>query len=482
MGIVIEHASPSLPPCLPACLPACLPSCLHASQLPMKPKTLLLGCSGIIIALVLAGLGVVAYFFVYFGPQWNGPTNFAQQRFTLAANALGTPQRPFDQTNNNWPTYDRIRTTAIAVHERVLGYSVRQPRNSFKGPEIFDANVDKPDPALAQSLIAAMDAAGVFADLDRLVLDPRAVRPEGEGDVMADGFPDLSIARHLTRINSYRFRADFAKGNADAALVHLRRNLALSKVMNAQASMLEALVGSAVSARVMSDIRDAVFSASAPIPEPTLAAFQSLVESTSLPDLRVALEGERLISLSTLYTTLGSQRIIASNRAANMNRINQIYDQIIPLSALPAAERRAAANSVSNSPLANSKLYPATTLLLPAFSRLFQSHDQIQLDRASTITFLAIERYRALNNNPPATLADLGALLPSIPADPFSRGGLICRPDATTPRGYVLYSTGLDAADNNRTLGPKTNFDALQPASQGTDFTVVPPYEEAEKK
>jgi hypothetical protein len=448
----------------------------------MKPQTLLLGCSGIIIALVLAIVGVLAYFFVYFGPQWTGPTNFTQQRFTLAANALGTPQRPFDQSSNNWPTYDRIRTTTIAVHERVLGYPIRQPNSSFKWPDIFDANVEKPDPALAESLIAAMDAAGVFADLDRLVENPRAVRPEGEGDVMADGVPDLSIARHLTRINSYRFRADLAKGNADAALVHLRRNLALSKVMNAQASMLESLVGIAVSARVMSDIRDAILGAAAPLPEPTLAAFQSLVESTSLPDLRVALEGERLISLSTLYTTLGSQRIIPSNRGANMNRINQIYDQIIPLSALPAAERRAAANSVSDSPLANSRLYPATTLLLPAFSRLFQSHDQIQLDLASTITFLAIERYRALNNKPPATLADLGALLPSIPADPFSASGLIYRPDATTPRGYVLYSTGLDGVDNNRTPGPKTNFESLLASGQGTDFTVVPPYEEIDKE
>ncbi len=447
----------------------------------MKPKSLLLGCSGIIIALVLAGLGVLAYFFVYFGPQWNGPTNFAEQRSTLAANALATPQRPFDQSSNNWPTYDRIRTTTIAVHERVLGYPVRQPRNTFKWPDIFDANVDKPDPALAQSLIAAMDAAGVFADLDRLVLDPRAVRPEGEGDVMADGIPDLSIARHLTRVNSYRFRADFAKGNADAAIVHLRRNLALSKVMNAQPSMVEALVGIAITARVTSDIRDAILGAAAPLPEPTLAAFQSLVESTSLPDLRVALEGERLVSLGTLYTTLGSQRIIPANRGANMNRINQIYDQIIPLSALPATERRASTRAVEDSPLANSKLYPAN-LLLPAFGKLFQSHDQIQLDRASTITFLAIERYRALNGKLPATLADLGTLLPAIPPDPFSSSGLIYRPDPTSPRGYILYSTGFDAADNNRTLGPKTNFESLLASGQGTDFTVVPPYEEAEKK
>jgi hypothetical protein len=164
-----------------------------------------------------------------------------------------------------------------------------------------------------------------------------------------------------------------------------------------------------------------------------------------------------------------------------MNRINQIYDQIIPLSALPAAERRASTRAVEDSPLATSKLYPAN-LLLPAFGKLFQSHDQIQLDRASTITFLAIERYRALNNKPPATLADLGALLPSIPADPFSSGGLIYRPDPTSPRGYILYSTGLDDVDNNRTLGPKSNFESLLASGQGTDFTVVPPYEEIDKE
>ena len=450
----------------------------------MKTKTLLLGCSGIIIALILAIVGVLAYVFVYFGPQWNGPTNFAEQRFTRAANALATHERPFDQSSNNWPIYDRIRTTTIAVHERVLGYTIRQPNSSFKWPDIFDPVVDKPDPAQAQSLIDAMEAAGVFADLDRLVDNPRAVRPPMEGSDVSDGIPDLSIARHLTRVNSFRFRADLAAGRHDAAMVHLRRNLALSQVMKAQASQLEALVGIAITARVLSDMRDAVLGApaDAPFSEPVLAQFQSIAESTRPPDLRVALEGERLMALGALYKALGTQRIVMANRGANMKHLNQIYDQIIPLSSLSTQERRTRARAVEDSPAANSRLHPSTTLLIPAFSRFFYSHDQIQLDRASTIAFLAIERYRALNNQPPATLADLGPLLPAVPSDPFSASGLIYRPDATTPRGYVLYSTGLDGADNNRTLAPKTNFDALQPAGKGTDFTVIPPYEEAEKK
>jgi hypothetical protein len=448
----------------------------------MKPQTLLLGCSGIFIALILAIVGVLAYVFVYFGPQWNGPTNFAQQRFTLAANALGTPQRPFDQTNNNWPTYDRIRTTTIAVHERVLGYPIRQPNTGFKWPDIFDPDVEKSDPALAQSLIDAMDAAGLFADMDRLVTDPRAVRPAIEGQDWGANSADHFVARHLTRVNSYRFRADVAADRFEEAIVHLRRNLALARVLYAQGSQIEALVGIAITARVLNDMRDAVLAPGASIPEPALAQFQSIAASTLPPDLRVALEGERLTSLGALYKALGTQRIIAANRGANMNRLNAIYDQIVPISSLPSRERRAASISVENSPEANSRLYPSTTLLLPAFSRLFQSHDQNQLDLASTITFLAIERYRALNGKPPATLADLGALLPSFPADPFSSGGLIYRPDATTPRGYVLYSTGLDGVDNNRTPGPKTNFDALLASGQGTDFTVVPPYEEGDEE
>jgi hypothetical protein len=253
--------------------------------------------------------------------------------------------------------------------------------------------------------------------------------------------------------------------------------------MKAQASQLEALVGIAITARVLSDMRDAVLGASAdaPFSESVLAQFQSIAESTRPPDLRVALEGERLMALGALYKALGTQRIVMANRGANMNHLNQIYDQIIPLSSLSTQERRTRARAVEDSPAANSRLHPSTTLLIPAFSRFFYSHDQIQLDRASTITFLAIERCRALNNKPPATLADLGPLLPAVPSDPFSASGLIYRPDATTPRGYVLYSTGLDAADNKRTPAPKTNFDALQPAGQGTDFTVVPPYEEATK-
>jgi hypothetical protein len=58
-----------------------------------------------------------------------------------------------------------------------------------------------------------------------------------------------------------------------------------------------ALVGIAITARVLSDMRDAVLGASAdaPFSESVLAQFQSIAESTRPPDLRVALEGERCV-------------------------------------------------------------------------------------------------------------------------------------------------------------------------------------------
>lgn len=446
----------------------------------MNTKTLLLGCSTLLIAITLAILGTLAYFFVYFGPQWKGPTNFAQQRFKLAANALATPDRPLDPADGNWSIYARIRTITIATHERVLGYTIRQPSGGFNWPDIFDPVVPSPDPAPAQALIAALEAAGVFADLDRLAADPRAVRPAGEGDDPFAGIPDLSVARQLTRINSFRFRNDIASGQFDAALIHLRRNLALSQTISSQASQIETLVGIAISARVLGDMRDALLNApaSAPLPEPTLAQFQSIAQATRPPDLRVALEGERLIALNAIYTTLSNRRVTMANRAANMNHLNSIYDQIIPLSSLSSAERRAGALAQEDFPAARSKLYPATTLLIPTFFKLFQADDQFQLDRASTITLLAIERFRLLNSKPPAKLSDLGPLLPAIPPDPFSKTGLIYRPDAAAHRGYVLYSTGLDGTDDGRKQNPKVNFDALTPEGTGTDYFLYPPFQQ----
>jgi hypothetical protein len=443
----------------------------------MKTKSLLLGCSTFLLVLVVASLGVASYLFIDFGPRWTAPTDFAEQHAALVRSAASTPDRPL-KGDGNWPLFVRIRDNTIAAHERVLGGQSDRMGAGIVWPDLFMPDSREPDPTKAQAIIDALEADGVFKDLDLFASDPRAVRRLDDANPQLGDPNDFSTIRQLARMSVYRFRADAAAGRHADARVHIRRALGLAQFLSVQASTLAAMNADSIAGLMMGTMRDAVIAHT--IPEPDIAALQAIAESYIPSDLAHSLQGNRLIGLSILYRTLPETRVLSRSRAAQMHKLDHLYNQLIAAIPLPASERRAIEKAIAESSDATALI--ETDALLQIGTSVFEMNDMFHLERAANITLLAIERYRALNGRPPATLADLGALLPTIPPDPFSKSGLVYRPDPASPRGYVLYSTGLDGIDDGRKQNPRYNYGALSPEGGGTDYLLFPPFQRPPKQ
>jgi hypothetical protein len=159
-----------------------------------------------------------------------------------------------------------------------------------------------------------------------------------------------------------------------------------------------------------------------------------------------------------------------------MHRLNRYYDKLLPILALDTSERRRTIVAFEREQQANLSLYPSVGTLVPTVARLFMVDDQVRLEIAATSTLLSVERARRLRGEPPAALADLGELRPKVWPDPFRPEGLIYRVDAALPRGYVLYSVGLDGVDDGATPHANANHEALRDDATGTDYVIVPPH------
>jgi hypothetical protein len=443
----------------------------------MKTKSLLLGCSTFLLILVVASLGVASYLFIDFGSRWTAPTDFAEQHATLVRSAASTPDRTLTG-DGNWPLFVRIRDNTIAAHERALGGEMDRMGIGIGWPDLFMPDSRQSDPAKAQAVIEALEADGVFKDLDLFASDPRAVRRLDDSSPDVGNPNDFSSLRQLVRINLFRFRAHAAAGQHADSRVHLRRAVGLVQFAAGQASMLDSVHAIGNGAAVLGAVRDAVATHS--LTEADIAELQEIAESLRGPDLKTALEGERLISLILIYRSLPESRLLRWSRSALMHQITREHKVLVSTIGRPPSERRIIHQSIIEASK-DAPQKPMQALVKSAVS-MFERDDMFHVERSSIITFLAIERYRLLNNKPPATLADLAALLPTIPPDPFSKTGLVYRPDPASPRGYVLYSTGLDGIDDGRKQNPRYNTDALSPEGAGTDYLLFPPFQRPPKQ
>lgn len=80
--------------------------------------------------------------------------------------------------------------------------------------------------------------------------------------------------------------------------------------------------------------------------------------------------------------------------------------------------------------------------------------DRLELRRRFVTVAAALARHHAATGRYPASLAELGPLLPQIPADPWSGKPLLYRAEGDS---YTLYSVGFDGIDNGGVATPPQN-------------------------
>ncbi len=109
----------------------------------------------------------------------------------------------------------------------------------------------------------------------------------------------------------------------------------------------------------------------------------------------------------------------------------------------------------------------------------FRTADANRADVAGIRLMLAVEQYGVKHQALPEKLADVvPEFLNSVPIDPFDATGFKYKRVDTTasPRGYLLYSIGLDGVDNGGKQHPTTNRWALSAREGvGYDYVIVGP-------
>ncbi|MDX2147151.1 MAG: hypothetical protein SFZ23_06475 [Planctomycetota bacterium] len=323
--------------------------------------------------------------------------------------------------------------------------------------------------------VAELEAQGVGEALVRISRTRRAVPNEltGSGPMIARVMPELGFSRSLTRFNSARAVMAIEAGDAGGFVDRIDETLALSSHVSRQGAMIAGLVGVAVQARALEDVRTAI--ARGGLDDASLVRLANVIERRGLMDAAYSLRAERLLAEDTtefVYFTgpaglawMQTQsepaptpvlRVIREGRALGQgmpSRVeqhalnNRVYAKLIEAASKPAYERGAELDSG----LTQGNLLLG--LLTPSIGRSLQAFDQFAADRAGTLALIAIERYRLATGELPKQLSDLTpTYLASVPADPYTGkalGYLGPRPGGYEGgRGFVLYAAGLDLTDD----------------------------------
>ena len=473
------------------------------------------GPRNIALALLLAFVGWISYL-VYWAVtvQPNPSTDYAKklQELSAASQPLG---------ENAWPML--MEATRI-MQEVETELSNRD--DEFDPFDFEPIYLDDTSPEVLRELqhtIAELRAAGAFDQIALALQRPNAVRPHSYPPDESLVFQTLPSIGHLRRLAQARIASMYqalAQGDADEAVAALNQTLYVAQVYTHQSLIIDQLIGRAIAAAAAGRLRQALMhhQLDATTYAQLLKTFQ---QRLPLGPTKIALQGERLIMLDMIQHVYsddgagGGRLLLAeigdmvqmtgagnstswpkgeglalcnlggffyANRTEITETANDFFDQMIRLSTLSRADRRA---DPFDEDAVFQKLdwrYMPLNMLMPALGRAIDARDAIDCDLAGTIIMLALEQYRAQTGQYPDSLEELTpAILEEIPSDPFSADGFVYRKLADEPlgKGYVLYSIGADGVDNNGATDSIETRNALSDRhGRGLDFVLNAPRSE----
>ncbi len=358
-----------------------------------------------------------------------------------------------------------------------------RPRRPSSDPE-FDAACE----ALARRMVDEYKAAGLYGTLAEVPACRRAVAPidlAPDAPPIGLDLPYLGTMRSLARICAARMAVARERGDRQAYLEAFEQGLALGRVASQQPFLIDGLVANAIDALMLTQVEDA-------LGNPPPASWLDGIASAMRRQRRSVtadyhFEGERLMGVDTiawvysdpnrirfgrfssgLTSAFDMSSIGAGGRLGSFTENLAAYNQ-----ALKSAKQRVivdpAARSVSSGPAFGSLIL--LDLIMPGLDRAIASRDQFELQRRGVSLHLAIERYRAANGRPPATIPELvPGYLDRVPLDPYSGRPFVYRvlpePDAHG-RAYLLYSVGVDGQDDGGVSGEESR-------KKSKDLTVGP--------
>lgn len=328
--------------------------------------------------------------------------------------------------------------------------------------------------AAANDAIAAMEATDVFAMLQDLAADPRAVPGLGIGMETIDSMMgDLSAMRMLTRAIHVRQTMAMLEGDVTTAIDCLSQRMALARVANATPLLISYLTGAAMLSWGYESALELAKSDGVNA-DHLLRISHAL---TPPPPLRPFLEGERLWALQHIANTPPSPiPVLGPNPKLDAAQMEEFFDIVIAYhegKGVPQLNRGETPDGWANRRF---RRYGMASILAPSIVPMLDVDKSNRTRYAGTVTLLAIEAYYMKHSRYPAALTDLvPGILSQLPDSPYDPIGLVYRlpsaEDDLTGRPYLLYSIGIDGVDNGGLQHPESAHNGLvRDKGSGYDF------------
>jgi hypothetical protein len=283
--------------------------------------------------------------------------------------------------------------------------------------------------------------------------------------------PELGQMRGLARYNAARMHVALQNHDIWEWLRAFESTLALSQACSTQPFAIASLVGGAIDGVAMRQLN--ILLASKPDIQ-TLDAVERAMNRQLRNDSSVWIKGERAMGLDAiawafadadnvrygrasknLYAQTGVEQSMLKDGwrigtyAENIAEYNALADRKLATFSLPPYGR------IRQRTLYTGQLVLVERLLANAWDGVVRSDAQRRLNRAATVTMIALERYRIYTGDYPQVLEQLvPGYLAELPLDPWAATATplayrrVDPQDDPECRSYLLYTVGGDATDN----------------------------------
>jgi hypothetical protein len=473
-----------------------------------RPRNILLAIALVLVLLVISLL-VWAY-----TVEPVASTDYAQAMIALSEEA----QPPGE---NAWPYVEQACAILTHVQDQYdprMNASVTTTLYALApiSPESSPEEVE-----LAYAYLEALERTEVYDLLDRAMRCPRMIRPvdTGETDALIGILlPYVTTTRGLAKANTVRMVHGIEQGDIDTAVEAFEQNLALTRHLCHQTTLIEHLVGYAIVSMTLDRLTAALDDRTKYAN--TLVRFAAAMDRQGpVPSVELALRGEQLSMLDMVQRTFSDDgngsgwfllafvesdplglgtgngmgpigpgtpagpRILNigglafASRADHVREINFMVDESVRLLHLPAADRANDPFNVGTHVQQLGWRYRLLNVLIPTVTQILPTCDTIKLKWDGLRLRLAIECHRAKYGSFPASLDELvPEWIDDLPVDPYNGGPLVYQV-LTSARGeedYRLVSYGIDGKDDTLVTGEEDPEAFIDDEAAG-DFVIHAP-------
>jgi hypothetical protein len=304
------------------------------------------------------------------------------------------------------------------------------------------------------ALVAELEQAGAFRDLDALVLRPAVRMPEYRHPLGAHRVAGLAPSRDLATVATTMMVQSWRRAEWRGVTDSLRRVLTLAQLWVRQPAKDARAVGEEIFLSAARELRYELL-ATRP-PDRVLAELQEVIRAFEIPPVSYAAAGERLITVDNFRAAVQRQGPANIHAGRHEPSIDRFCLDVVAMADDPGRE-------VADPPHTMDRAAIDYCQSMASVVRAVRASTHAALAaRAGTDALIAVERFIAQRGTVPGRWTELvPALLPAPPSDPWNSTPIMLRSGGSFGAGtFMVYAFGPDARDN----GGQTSASGPSPA------------------